>query len=126
MKYDPDHDVDPKAWLALDESLRISAAETYHRNAKIKLPNVKVHAIMHAVVENQLALGQPDMVRYVFARLRSEGLTRHDAIHAIGSVVAGQMFSLLKEGQTPDNTPQAYAEKLGRLTAESWRQMEQD
>jgi hypothetical protein len=126
MTYNPDLDIDPETWLAVDESMRIAAAETYHRNKKIKLPNVKVHAILHAVVENQLALGQPDMVRYVFARLRSEGLTRHEAVHAIGTVVTGQMFSLLKEGHQPHNTPEAYAEKLGRLTAESWRKMGED
>ena len=57
MRYDPNRHVDPKAWLKLDEQERICLAEDYHRRARIELPNATVHAVIHAVVENQAALG---------------------------------------------------------------------
>jgi len=34
-----------------------SSIEAYHRRARIRLPNEKVHAVIHAIVENQIALG---------------------------------------------------------------------
>jgi hypothetical protein len=50
-----------------------------------------------------------------------EGLSRHDAIHAIGQVLAERLFAgLRKEGQPADLNAE-YLEKLNRLTAEAWR-----
>ena len=50
----------------------------------------------------------------------AEGLDRHEAIHAIGSVLSEQLFAALREegGAAPNAQ---YVEKLNRLTAESWR-----
>jgi len=52
-----------------------------------------------------------------------EGLTRHDAIHAIGSVVAGHLFDILQANQNDDaGASQAhYYAAVERLTAASWR-----
>jgi hypothetical protein len=121
MNYDPLHDVDPKAWLAFDEATRIDAVERYHRHRKIRLPNAKVHAAVHAIVENQVALGDEYPAKSVLTRLMGEGLDRHDAIHAIGSVLSRRMFKALKnEGAETDLNAQ-YLEELGQFTAESWR-----
>jgi hypothetical protein len=49
----------------------------------------------------------------------AEGLDRHDAVHAIGSVVAKQMYTMLKERRLHDAAQ--YAAQLDELTAESWR-----
>jgi len=57
MLYDPLQDIDPDRWLALDEQLRLDTVEHYHRQRRIALPNRKVHAIIHVLVENQVALG---------------------------------------------------------------------
>jgi hypothetical protein len=59
-------------------------------------------------------------------RLRKEGLTRHDAVHAIGSVVAEYLFAILKTSQADDAaTSQArYYAAVERLTAVSWRRGE--
>jgi hypothetical protein len=56
------------------------------------------------------------------ARLRAEGLTRHDAVHAIGTVLAGQIYELLKSSphDTSDPNP-PYFDRLRRLTAAEWR-----
>src|SRR4051794_5475721 len=92
--YDPDIAPDPTAWLALDEQELIQLAEAHHRAARIKLPNVQAHAALHAIVENQLAEGLESVVR-AMARLGTEGLSRHDALHAIGSVVAEHLFETM-------------------------------
>src|SRR3954462_2248149 len=119
LQYDPHHDTDPNAWLALDESKRIELVRQYHRQERIRLPNETLHATTHVIVENQLALGDPFQVRDALLRLMEEGLDRHEALHAIGSVLAEQLFAALTERGGTDLTPD-YVEKLKDLTAESW------
>jgi len=83
-RYDPLKAPDPEEWLELDEQERIDLAQDYHRRARIKLPSALLHANMHAIVENQIALGDETPARRVLQRLMNEGLDRHQAIHAIG------------------------------------------
>jgi hypothetical protein len=124
-EYNPGCAPDPESWLELDEQERIALVETYHRVARIKLPNVTAHAALHAIVENQIALNLEPVVR-AMDRLGKEGLTRHDAVHAIGSVVAEHLFDILKTNQNDDAaTSQArYYAAVERLTAASWRRGE--
>jgi hypothetical protein len=125
-EYNPGCAPDPESWLELDEQERIALVETYHRVARIKLPNVTAHAAVHAVVENQIALNLEPVVR-AMDRLRKQGLTRHDAIHAIGSVVAENLFGILKADQNDDAAASQarYYAAVERLTAVSWRRGEQ-
>ena len=120
--YDPEFAPDPAAWLALDEQERIQLAEAHHRAARINLPNVKAHAAFHAIVENQIAEGHAPAVR-AMARLIHEGLTRHDALHAIGSVVAEQFFEALNtKDEDIARTAQArYDSAVERLSAKDWK-----
>jgi len=110
--------VDDEGWLATDHDELIGAVKDYHKQMRIRLPNVTAHALVHIVVENQLASGDPPAARTALARLMKEGLDRHESIHAIGSLVSAQMFAALK-GEKPDR--KAYEQQLARLTAESWR-----
>jgi hypothetical protein len=121
-RYDPEMAPAPEEWLALDEGERIVLIEAYHRDARIALrkPARKLHASIHTVVENQLALNDEPVVR-AFARLRKEGLSRHDAVHAIGSVVAEWLYDLKKEQHTPDTARAHYYAAVERLTAATWR-----
>lgn len=96
--YDPDIAPDSAAWLAIPENERMRVIKNYHVANRIKLPNVKGHAAMHAVVENQLAIGFGPG-RRAMARLQAEGLSRHEALHAIGSVVAELYFETTKNPQ---------------------------
>jgi Domain of unknown function (DUF1841) len=121
LRYDPHRQPDPDAWLALDESERIEAVKEYHRRARVRLPNENLHATTHVIVENQVALGESYPVQSVLVRLMQEGLDRHDAIHAIGLVLAERLFDALKEGGEAVDLNAEYLEKLNRLTAESWR-----
>jgi hypothetical protein len=124
MIYDPLQDIDPDRWLALDEHLRLDAVEHYHRRLRIPLPNRKVHATIHVVVENQVALGDQYAAKSVLERLMREGLDRHEAIHAIASVLTGRIFDALKHDKYKGREGELsadYLEKLKQLTARSWR-----
>jgi hypothetical protein len=61
--YDPLVPPDPAAWLALEEAERLALAEAYHVRKRIKLPSVKAHAVLHVIVENQIAEGDALPVR---------------------------------------------------------------
>ena len=118
--YNPDASPTPTDWLRTDEGERIELVSSYHRRKKIKLPNPQLHAVIHVVVENQLALGE-EVVVDTLSRLQGEGLSRHDALHAIGSVLAENLYELMQEGSTPTDAPyRQYLERLQKLTAEDW------
>jgi|SRR6266513_1536269 len=96
-RYDPKVAPDSKEWLALDEGERTLLVEQYHRDARIELPKRarSVHAMIHTVVENQLALDNQMIVRGTLVRLMRDGLARHQAVHAIGSVLIEYVHDLL-------------------------------
>ena len=119
-RYNPDQPIDPAEWTALDEAERQNLVERYHRKRRIRLPNSRLHVAIHVVVENQVAIGNEIPVQTTLARLMDEGLSRHDAIHAIGSVLAGHMFDLMKGNVEGQDVNSAYYEQLKELTAEGW------
>ncbi|WP_063958231.1 hypothetical protein [Bradyrhizobium manausense] len=128
LAYDPFIEPDPEQWLALDEEERIDLVMDYHQRAGIRLPRPELHATLHAVVESQIA--DPELpVRSTVERLMDEGLDRHEAIHAVGSVLAGHMNDLVrnfeergaKPGTGAGEDPNVrYFEQLKALTAEQW------
>jgi hypothetical protein len=121
MKYDSEASPDSGTWLSLDEGERISLVIEYHRHIREKLPNMSLHAALHVVVENQLAAGIP-VVNETLNRLISEGLDRHDAIHALGSVLSKHIYDSLR-GQAQSLDPNdAYFKDIRSLTARSWRE----
>ena len=117
--YDPETAPDPAEWLDLDEDERISRIASYHRHLKVKLPNLQVHAALHSVVENQLA-EELLTVRETVDRLQAEGLSRHDSIHAVGSVLVGRLQAVLREGTQAQFEVEAYFQDLRSLTAKAW------
>ncbi|HEX9819887.1 MAG TPA: hypothetical protein VGD07_09770 [Methylomirabilota bacterium] len=80
-----------------------------------------MHAAIHVIVENQVAMGDELPVRRVLERLRREGLDRHEAIHAIGSVLANHLSDLLATGPRTVDAHAPYWTELERLTAERWQ-----
>jgi len=121
-KYNPKQAPDPGAWNAMDESERISLVKQFHKRKRVKLPNATMHALVHVIVENQIALGDEMNVSTTLDRLLAEGLNRHDAIHAIGTVAASHIHSMMS-GQGSEFNQDAYASDLDALTAEKWRKM---
>src|SRR5258706_15859230 len=119
--YDPETSRPSADWLQTDEAERIELVSSYHRRKKIRLPNAQLHAVIHVIVENQLALGETVVVD-TLARLQSEGLSRHDALHAIGSVLAEDLYELLREASDANgHTYERYLERLRDLSASTWR-----
>ncbi len=124
--YDPEVTPDSKKWLALPEIERIRLTQKYHEVARIKLPNVKIHAALHAVVENQIAIGYGPTCR-AMERLQIQGLTRHDALHAVSSVLAYFIY----ERATGADEPQAefsrnLDDEIEELSAAKWLAMAED
>lgn len=120
--YDPLRTPDPDEWQSLEDWDRIDRVIAYHRRARVKLPNELLHATIHVIVENQVALGDETPVQSTLQRLMGEGLDRHQALHAIGSVLATHIHDL-SEAPTPRPEPtEAYYEALRFLTAASWRE----
>jgi hypothetical protein len=122
MRYSPNAEPDASEWLASDEDARIRATEVFRRLARIRLPKARVHAAIHAAIENQIALGHGPTVR-AMARLSAKGLSRHDCLHATGWVLAMHVYAA-----PPRRAPMSAAEsqerfdlEMDRLTAQAWR-----
>jgi len=124
-RYDPLEAPEAQEWLALDEQERIDLVLNYHRKARIRLPNAKVHAIIHAMVETQIALGDETPARRAVQRLINEDLDRHEAIHAIGWVLIEFMSDLMDEPESCAEPNAPYFAALEQLTAEDWRRAAQ-
>lgn len=118
--YDPLESPDPDQWLTLDEGECILLIEEFHEREGVDLPNARVHASIHAVIENQLASGGPPQVAGTLERLLGEGLNRHDAIHALGSVLSEVMYNAMMNPAREADSTQAYIDGLKELTAEEW------
>ncbi len=120
MDYDGDRAPDPDEWLDSDEGERIAAVEAHHRTVRehARMPRPRLHAAIHAVVETQLASGAPPETRRALARLLAGGLPRHEAVHAIGLIVANATTAAL-DGRAFDAGD--YARELEALTVERWR-----
>ena len=120
-KYDPEKAPDPVVWLELDEGERIIAIEDFHRAARINLPKAarRSHAAFHAVVESQLALNQEPVAR-ALQRLMDQGLSRHDAVHAIASVLAEELFDEVSFDDSSGAANARYFAAVERLTVKSW------
>jgi hypothetical protein len=119
-KYDPDVGAPATEWLAADETERIELVRAYHHRARVRLPNERLHAVIHVIVENQLALGEVVVIE-TLDRLQREGLNRHDAVHAVGMVLSEHLHDLMtRGGDTPPAFHASYFERLKQLSAEAW------
>jgi len=118
--YDADHAPDPERWLSMDESERLLAVDRYHaRNPHPPAPSPTLHVGMHVIVESQIAAGDPPITAATLQRLIAEGLTRHEAVHAVAGAVSHMMFEMLKKGVPFD--PVAYQRDLEQMSAAKWR-----
>lgn len=119
-QYDPERAPDSAEWLELDEQERIILIEDYHRSKRIKLPNLTAHAVFHAIVENQIAERLEPVLR-AMVRLANEGLSRHDAVHAIAFVVAEHVHDLFKSKDDAVTSQARYNAAVERISVKNWR-----
>jgi hypothetical protein len=118
-RYDPDRGPNGSWWSSLEEEEQIQLVLEHHRRAGVQLPNAKLHAATHVIVENQVLLGDQIPVACTLERLRREGLSRHEAVHAIGTVLAPLVFDILK-GEIRSSPSIVYYQELRALSADRW------
>jgi hypothetical protein len=96
-EYKVSNSPNPREWLELDETERLDlVVEFVKKNEKdIEIPTMKIHASIHVIVENQLAM-ESEPTPETYSRLRKQGLSRHETIHAIGAVISEGMFEIMK------------------------------
>jgi len=85
--------------------------------------NPILHVIVHQTIENQIAANTPPETAQALARLLQKGLTRHEAVHEIGSVLARDIYEIMKS-QRPFNE-QRYVRRLRCFVRSSKRQKRQ-
>src|SRR4051812_42305165 len=97
MGYEANEQPDAETWLDLDETERVDLVIDYHRRTGVQLDSLELHSVTHVLVENQVALGDAAPVPATLARLMDEGLDRHEAIHAIGSILMSIVFDAVSK-----------------------------
>jgi len=119
ISYDPTLGPEPRRWLEIDQFEALLAVESYHLQKRLRRRShgLRAHAVIHASVENQLAEDDPPAAGKALLRLIAQGLDRHEAVHAIGSVLAEQLGRAV---QADSFDHRGYAAALGLLTAEVW------
>lgn len=124
--YNPDVAPDPEEWNALDEIERMLLINDYHSHAQELADGPQGHAAIHSIVESQVAKGDTMPVAAELDRLVREGLSRHDAVHAIGAVLVEYVHVTMEgnSGEDPETLNQRYYAKLKKMTARKWRGME--
>jgi hypothetical protein len=76
---------------------------------------------MHVVVETQAALGGATPVAEAIQRLMQEGLNRHEAVHAVGSILAEHLWDASRaETDPPADLEAAYFQAVRELTTQQW------
>ena len=121
MQYDAIEQPDSEIWLDLDEMERVDLVIDYHRRIGVQLETPELHATAHVVVENQVALGDATPVPETLDRLMDEGLDRHEAVHAIGSILVRIMFDAVHKPDDGSDINANYYRELTLLTAADWR-----
>ncbi|MBN1350038.1 DUF1841 family protein [candidate division KSB1 bacterium] len=75
--------------------------------------NPFLHITFHTVIENQLRDNEPKGVKKVFDRLMTQIKDRHEVIHRIAVVAAGEIFNTMKYNRPFDGV--LYLKKLKKL-----------
>jgi hypothetical protein len=119
MCYDPLQPPDPAAWLALGEQERIDLVLAYHHSIGDRGENEQLHCLLHAIVENQVAMGERFPVAEKIRQLMAQGLDRHHAVHAICIVLASHMRRLSQRGGEGDDERRYFSE-VRRQTARKY------
>ena len=124
-RYDPKQSPDSEEWLAQADSARFKLVRRAHRLLNKKKINIDVHAVLHVIVENQIALGDPLETGAAVERMISEGLDRHDALHAAALIVARHLpeDENLTADRMDDALNQALASDMAALNRAVYEQL---
>jgi hypothetical protein len=75
-----------------------------------------LHINIHAVIENQLAENDPPFVAKALLKLTNNGVSRHEAIHVIGSALAQQIWTMMAQKKEYDQ--QVYRNHIDHYVSE--------
>jgi hypothetical protein len=113
---------DPLAWLQTPDEERIALVVAYHIGIGDIGDSQQIHASLHAIVENQIAMGGEVMaVRERLRQLMQQGLDRHDAVHAIAYVLARHIQWIARGGVAETDGHARYFRELKRMTGNKYR-----
>ena len=119
-RYNPNRDPDPAEWLATDEAERLRLILDWHLRRRVPLEKPRLHAAIQLVVENQIALGIEEVVD-ALRRLQDDGLSRHDAVHAIACVLSDEIVDRVQPDYKPPRDPNLnYFKRVSLLTVQQW------
>jgi hypothetical protein len=119
--YDPYEPPDASEWLTMGEEARIAMVRVYHQSIGDVGDSEQLHALFHVIVENQIAMGaHMEPVRERLRQLMAQGLDRHDAVHAIGYVLAKHMHWLALDRNAGASQDARYFRELKRMTARKY------
>jgi len=65
--------------------------------------NPILHITVHRIIENQIALGEPEETGRTVEALVQQGLARHEAIHRVGNALAEEIYHILKDRRPSTN-----------------------
>ena len=119
--YNPSLPPNKEEWLEATESERMSIVREYHKKIDDNLDEkaLEIHSAIHVIVENQLAM-EVELLPETLAKLMRQGLDRHEAIHAIGAIISGDIFAIIR-GEITEYSPKKYRRKLEKITAKRWK-----
>ncbi|MCU7937488.1 MAG: hypothetical protein KZQ99_21965 [Candidatus Thiodiazotropha sp. (ex Dulcina madagascariensis)] len=120
-QYDPLTQPNTEEWLGATENERVSAVREYHEKSNEDLDEkaLAIHSAIHVIVETQLAIGV-ELLPETMAKLIRQGLNRHEAIHAIGAIISGDILAIIR-GEKTESSPKQYRKKFEKITAKRWR-----
>ncbi len=97
------------------QEIRLTILREHSERPHPDLPKdaLKIHLVIHELVEKQLGEGDPPEVSETLARLLGRGRTRHEAIHEIGKVIASEAFGMMRGARSLDR--QSYLARLREL-----------
>ena len=121
--YDPEVSPDPDLWLATDEFELEEVIMQYCMANEADLPDFYLHAHIHLAVETQVAMSDKIPVAEAFRRLMDDGLSRHEAIHAVGWVLSQHMVDVVQNPDESTEIDTQYYEKLREFTVAQWYEM---
>ena len=113
----------PRIGLRSRRRERLRQAKDYHRRYDALLAEPEIHAAVHVVIENQIAMGDETPACEALERLMAEGLTRHEAVHALGSVFTEMIVAAANDKEAEGSHADAYNDAIARITAEDWRRL---
>lgn len=120
-RYDADVNPDPVLWISTRKEERWQAIERYHVESSACFgDDVGFHAFMHSLVEEMLMSEQMPSVGAAFARLRTEGIQRHQAIHALAYRLRNLISKLSEGAELTQDDSDAAIQEIDQMTAASW------